>query len=420
MAAGTEKLVKYSLLAGERALAAYAWEEALTQFERALAAKGVSSEGPHPASDAETAALLFGLGRVQLSTLERHQWPQAFVNFHRSFDYYAEAGDVSAAVALAEYPTRPWPGEHTGLAELNARALTLVPPDSPEAGRLLTRYGGLVGTEEGRDEEAQEALTRALAIAQREGDTALEIRTLANAVSVDYFHFRYQDALEKGLRVIELASHLNNPLAEMNAHYYLTSILCRTGELEGAEQQARDLLAVAERIRDRSWLAAAFMRNVQASSFRGDWGAAREFSDRDLTLAPQHLPGLASRTLLEYEVGEFSQGGHYLEQMLEVMRQTMPGPTVEYAYPAMVIPIVARISGVGENLDIGKTAAESVFSRSSVTPFIALYTRVGLALLAVQLGDIEAAEEQYTLLVPAWRRAENSPSSIMSALRLER
>ena len=226
----------------------------------------------------------------------------------------------------------------------------------------------------------------------------MEIRTLANAVSVDYFHFRHQDGLEKGRRVIELSSHINNPLAEMNARYYLTSILRRTGELEEAKQQAMDLLAVAERTRDRFWLAAALMRNVLASSFNGDWRAAREFSDRGLTLASQHLPGLASRIFLEYEVGDFSQGEHYLEELLEVTRQTMPGPTVEYAYTAMVIPLVSRTSGVVEKFDIAKTAAETVFSSPSVTPFIALYSRVGLAWLAVQLGDIEAGEEQYTLL----------------------
>ena len=33
---GTEKLVRYLLLAGERALAAYAYEEALDYFQRAL------------------------------------------------------------------------------------------------------------------------------------------------------------------------------------------------------------------------------------------------------------------------------------------------------------------------------------------------------------------------------------------------
>ena len=50
---GSEKLVHYSLLAGERALATYAHEEALAHFQRALASK----EGQP--TDAETAALLF-------------------------------------------------------------------------------------------------------------------------------------------------------------------------------------------------------------------------------------------------------------------------------------------------------------------------------------------------------------------------
>ena len=136
---------------------------------------------------------------------------------------------MCAAVAIAEYPTRPWPGEHTRLAELIAHALALVPPDSPEAGRLLSRYGMIIGSEEDRYEEAQEEFARALAIAQREGDTALEMRTLDNAVPVDSYHFRYKDGLEKGLRVIELASHVDNPLAEMNARYYLSLILCYIG-----------------------------------------------------------------------------------------------------------------------------------------------------------------------------------------------
>ena len=49
---GSEKLVRYSSLAGERALPTYAHEEALAHFQRALAPK----EGQP--TDAETAALL--------------------------------------------------------------------------------------------------------------------------------------------------------------------------------------------------------------------------------------------------------------------------------------------------------------------------------------------------------------------------
>ena len=39
---GPEKLARYSLMAGERALAAYAWEEALSHFQRAVEQRATS------------------------------------------------------------------------------------------------------------------------------------------------------------------------------------------------------------------------------------------------------------------------------------------------------------------------------------------------------------------------------------------
>ena len=55
---GPDKFVRYSLIAGESALAASAHEQALAHFDRALAAKDDAE------IDDETAALYFGLGRA--------------------------------------------------------------------------------------------------------------------------------------------------------------------------------------------------------------------------------------------------------------------------------------------------------------------------------------------------------------------
>jgi predicted ATPase len=131
---GPDKLVRYSLLAGEGALAAYAYEEALAHFQRGLSAK----EG-RPV-DAETADLLFGLARTQAATLQWHQMHEAYISLNRAFDCYVELGAIPRALAVAVYPMDIVP-EHTGATRLIARALDLVPPESHQAGHLLACYG---------------------------------------------------------------------------------------------------------------------------------------------------------------------------------------------------------------------------------------------------------------------------------------
>ena len=140
------KLVRYSLLAGERALATFAHEEAMTYFERGLEAKGgqpsaTSSENAGNAIDAEMAALLFGLGRAQVATRQRLLVQEYLTNLRLALDYYIQEGNVERAVEVAEYTVRAALGVGGGEAELLSRALALVPAGSRQAGRLLSAYG---------------------------------------------------------------------------------------------------------------------------------------------------------------------------------------------------------------------------------------------------------------------------------------
>ena len=65
---GIDRLIRYSLVAGNQALAAFAWEEAQTHFQRGLTAKGVDLSSSVAAADEEAAALLFGRARAMFST----------------------------------------------------------------------------------------------------------------------------------------------------------------------------------------------------------------------------------------------------------------------------------------------------------------------------------------------------------------
>ena len=97
---GPAKLVRYSLLAGERALTTHAWEDALDHFERARAAKNASA-GSARAVDREDAELLFATGRA-LVVMGR--MTEALDSLTRAFEYYEKTGDLDRAVAVAEYP----------------------------------------------------------------------------------------------------------------------------------------------------------------------------------------------------------------------------------------------------------------------------------------------------------------------------
>jgi tetratricopeptide (TPR) repeat protein len=412
---GTAKLVRFSLIAGERALAAYAWEEALAHFQRGLTAKegqspvgaglalpsggqGAASSAPtgRPAADAEAAALLFGLGRAQLATLERHQIEEAVATLQRAFDFYAAAGDVAGALAVAQYPIMVAVNIiRTGVAGFIPRALKLVPPDSLAAGRLLCSYGAELGRVEGDYENAQAAFAQALAIARREGDPALEVRTLVAAANVDWSHLRFQEGLEKARRAIALAGRLGDQQAAWQAHLDAARILYWTGEVGGAQQHAAAALELAERLRGRSQLTTSFMWNAMLLRQQGGWQGARQFSDRGLAVAPQEVTLLGNRVLLEYEVGDFGQGQAYLERFLATIPPAAARPGVQYAHLAVTIPLVSRITGLLDWLDMAATAAQTVVSSPFAIPLYTMAARAGLGLLAVLRDDAAAAAEQY-------------------------
>ena len=170
------------------------------------------------------------------------------------------------------------------------------------------------------------------------------------------------------------------------------------GDIAGARRHTEAQLVLAERLRNRNCLALALGGNGAVFRLAGDWRAARDYTDRGLEVVPTHQTLLSYKVLLEYEVGNFDQGESYLKKLLEVMHQTPPGPTVAHAYPAMVIPLVAGISGVVDRFDIAQAAAEAVLASPSAAPVVSIIARSSLALMAVQRGDMAAAQEQYAAL----------------------
>jgi len=388
-----EKLVRYSQMAGERALAGYAYEDALAHFQR-----GLDANRRKPPDEA-SAELLFGLGRAQVAML---QLEEAMASLSGAFNYYTQRGDTRRALVVAEHPLPAYAGRFSWASQLSAQALELVPADSHDAGRLLSNHVRLIGFQEADYEGVMMAFQRALAIAQREKDAAMEMRTLANGSIVDVYHLHYREGLDKSAKAIEMALRVDAPQDEAIAHYSAANFMLMLGESNGSRLHAAAGLVLAEKVRDRSWLSRILWANETVFFLQGDWEAARDFNDRALLTVWSRDPRtLFLRATLESGLGNFKNGEAYIERLVDLMQLTTPGPDIEHAIPALTIPAVARITNDQDHFDVAENAARIVVSSPYGTPLMVLLSRAGLGLIAVQRLDVAAANEQYAALQSA-------------------
>ena len=391
---GDRKMVHYCLLAGEQALAAYAHEEAMEHFQRAL---GVRDGQP---MDTEIASLLSGLGMAQAATVERHRIHEVIDTLSRALDYFTENKDIDRAVAIAEYPFYPLLGQRTGNSQLIASALALVPPESPEAGRLLSRYGRVMGTEEGEYDTAEQAFNQALEIARKTQNTRLELQTLAEAANVDMLFTRFSESLRKVDQAIPLTRLIEDLPAEALARYTAVLDHLALGNLAGMRRHALPLIKISDRLRDRFWQTLAIRCNEDIAHLTGNWAVACDYSDQGLQLSPDECRNLSTRTMLEFQTGNPVEGRAYLERLLQVAANTPPGPTLEHALVALTAPLVTRICGEDHFLAEAETATKAVFSTESRLTYMDWDARTALALLAENRSDADLARQQYQLLLP--------------------
>jgi DNA-binding SARP family transcriptional activator len=393
---GPDKVVRYSLIAGESALAASAHEQALAHFERALAAKDGAD------FDDETAALYFGLGRAQLGALPRYELAPASDSLRRAFDYYVQAGDIGRAVSVAagQMPLSVGLGE-TAFPELISHALNLVAAGSREEGQLLAQHGwysGIVGADHG---EARRSFERALTIARTYGDAALERNTLANAAWVDVWHFDLEACLEKGMTAIELAGQARDDLAEITARRSISWALMALGERDKIHAHNAAGFALAERLHDRWSLASAGFDNARLAAYEGDWEGARQMCDVGSSAQPRDPRALGIRAILEYELGNFDAGETCVARLQDTAAGAQPpGPIAEHVFMVGAIALTERIAGSDERLTSAAESADVLLSLPRLAPAMAMIPRIARALIAVERNEAEAAEEQYHAIEP--------------------
>jgi DNA-binding CsgD family transcriptional regulator/tetratricopeptide (TPR) repeat protein len=392
---GPERMVHYSLLAGEQALAAYAWEDAQAHFERALKGKEgqLTSTGSESAlslskgqgMDGEAAAIASGLGHA-LAALNQHQ--QAATHMRRAFvAYYAEVGDVARALATVD----PYPSYLLiQLKDTLAQALELVPADSLQSARLLCSYGLSVGARGNGYAQGQEALEAALAIARREGDTALEMRVMSVSANVDGYHMKWQQCLNKSLRALELATQGEHYLVDKRrAHSWVCNSSFATGDPEKAEEHITEAYAIAEPLRNVFDLVVALSRRRILAYLCGEWEALHALGDRytnDLS------NGVLAMAL--YQTGDFDKGKACMHAVTEPVNRL----DRSRAFWSLVAASFCYISGETDLLAGVEAAARDAIANHELPPVVTLEAQAALAQVAVLRHDASSAAEQYAAL----------------------
>jgi hypothetical protein len=124
-------------------------------------------------------------------------------------------------------------------------------------------------------------------------------------------------------------------------------------------------------------------------------------SELGLAAQPRNPRHLALRAALEYELGDREAGAAYLARLLDVLRSVPPpGPIGDHVYVAWLLPLVCRIAGSDEGLDVAEAAAERLLALPRLAPLLATVVRSGLGLIAAQRHDATTARALYSALEP--------------------
>jgi len=228
---------------------------------------------------------------------------------------------------------------------------------------------------------------------------------LVAGACVDFTDSQFKQSLDRNLRAIELAGRAEEPLEESHARYDLMHVQLAMGELEAASLHAEAMFEPAERAGVRMWQARVMEARENVSSAKGDWQSARRFSEQSLALLPGDPVSLGCRALLEYQTGDFNAGEDYLQRLLSIFDNGPVGTTsypqvftTYYTVPTVVIAVAARITGVRDRSEWVEAIARSVFASPFASSGQVNAARIGLALIAVQRGDADAAGELYCAL----------------------
>jgi DNA-binding SARP family transcriptional activator/class 3 adenylate cyclase len=293
---------RYLTLAGEAAMDASAFEEALRHFEAAL-------HLGQAASPRESADLRAGLGRAHRSL--RHS-DQAIENWREAMVAYAALGDAEREAQLcAELAWHLiWGVRWSEALDLTDRGLALIGP-GPSAARvslLVIRCYAFGGGE--RYEEANETRQAALELADNLGDIRLRGQALSVSAALDWVaRSRFADTVEEGRRAAAMLKEAGALYEYVEALMYVQLALHPLGRWDEAAALDEELTPMAERLgHHQAVLVCGRERGGRQRNLQPDLARYAEFAHGDLALHQESGLGWRSQSHIFLALADFWPG----------------------------------------------------------------------------------------------------------------
>lgn len=389
--AGVEdKAARYTLLAGEQALAGYAYTEALThlnhglklvppedlasRYRLILARETVFSrlgQRQPQRQDLETLAELAKASGLPAQLLEA---------LLRQVQYHLETGDYPRAQTLAQQAIDG--ASQAGLAEPEVRGYALL-------GRILFHQS--------QYEQAREWLELAESAAREQNFTALQARSAYDLGMVDYFQGRYEAAIRRYTQAMQNYQQLGNEKGQVNCLLMQGTVHAAQGAYAQARQALEEALEACRRIgwrRGETYMLgnlgsiALNLGQLEEAQNRHEWALeiCREVSDRE-----GEAISLDTLGLVQLFLGFPGRAVDFFEQALEIDR--------EIGYRRGEGFVLTHLGHAQLALDQAEAAAGSFRAAMELRQAIGSHPgqqvddRSGLAAALLELGDLPAGLE---------------------------
>ena len=332
---GAEKLVRYSVLAGEQALESLAFDEALPHFQRALAA--VQGSNIDDVSASAHAGAGFACGAVR-------DVKRAISHFQSAFDFFAESGDLANVAKIASYRFVSAEGLR-GMASMQETALDLLPSDSLATANVLMASAAALGAHSGEYERGKEALQKVTLIARARGNDSLEFRAQCELGYIQIYNLDREGAHRSYTTGLHLAPKVDEPLHLAYLHQVLGSIAMDQGDRVRMRSHSEGSLDAAFKARDKERLSTVHWTAGLMEYLQGRWEEARAFLETSLAHWPDDLRTVSTYAVLEMQTGNSEKGAVYLKQAIDQTDTYEGSGASSISSPALTALICAHVSG---------------------------------------------------------------------------